>query len=136
MQGTHTASNTDAPRTSRFRIGLAWVVGVLAVLLTLFLGWSVIDALTGDYVGGEIDFVRAIVVAVAVFATLAWIGAVALWKSGRDRSRHSRLLNTGLLMTLAGAAGVQALSTTPLWVGALAVFMIGLAMAAIGAARM
>jgi len=136
MHHTHTTSRLPSSGTSRIRTVFGNVMGVVAVLMTLYLGWGVYDAITGEYIGGEVDAIRVVLGLGAVLTILAWVGAVALVKSGSDRSRHSELLTGGLWTILVGAIGVNALSLTPLWVPALGVVVVGLLLAVIGVVRM
>jgi hypothetical protein len=136
VHNAHATSHPDSAGTSRIRTVFGGILGVVAILMTPYLGWVVYDAITSDYVGGEVDAVRAIIGLITVLTVLAWVGAVALTKTGRDRSRHSLMLNAGLWIVLAGAVGVYALSLTPLWVVALGIVAAGLIMAVVGVARL
>lgn len=137
MQNAHHIHELGVPDRSAIRTGFGWALVAVSVPLTLFFGWGVFDGLTGNYIGGEVAMVWAIVGAAGVLTAFAWIGSVALIKSGHDLSRRSRLVSTGLIVALLGSAGVIAVPTTaPLLVALLGVVAIGLAVAAVGVIRM
>ncbi|MEN8114007.1 MAG: hypothetical protein ABFS21_06430 [Actinomycetota bacterium] len=143
MQSAHPTSEIRSTDGSAIHTGIGWMLGAVAVPMTLFFGWGVIDALTRDYVGVEAAIVWFIVEVAGFLATLAWVGAIALIKSGRDRSRRSRLVPIGLttallgaLWTLVLAAGVAGGLPIALWPVTAAIAVIGLITALVGAIRM
>ncbi len=136
MQNAHHSSEIGTTDGSVLRTGFGWALGAIAVLLTLFAAWGSVDLATHDYIGGEVAIVQALIGTTIVLATMAWVGAIALIKSGRDRSRHSSLLSIGLVVAILGAIAVSALPVHSLWAVPLGVIGVGLVMSVVGAIRM
>jgi len=85
MQDTHLQSSTEPEHLHRVRTVAGWLLLALATALTLFVGYEFYDSLTGDYVGGEVATVWVITGFVGVLAAVAWVAAVALVRSGKNR---------------------------------------------------
>lgn len=136
MQNAHDARELGSPDRSAIRTGFGWALVAIAVPLTVFFGWGVFDGLTGDYIGDEVAMVWVVLGAVGVLTAFAWIGAVALIKSGHDLSRRSHLVSTGLILALLGSIAVVVVPTTaPMLIVLLSAVAVGLVTAAVGAIR-
>jgi len=60
------------------RRAIGIIVALDALMLTGFFGFALVDAITGDYEGGERDVAAFITLLAGVLAFLVWIAAVVL----------------------------------------------------------
>jgi hypothetical protein len=84
MQSTHPQPIRESQRPGPIRTAIGRLLVVLASALTLFTGWGVYDAITGDYVGAEVDTVWYLVGFAAVLTGLVWAAAIAFVRHGRS----------------------------------------------------
>jgi hypothetical protein len=85
MQDVHLQSSTEPGHPHRVRTVAGWLLLALATALTLFVGYLFYDSLTGDYVGDEVATVWVITGFASVLAAVAWVAAIALARSGKNR---------------------------------------------------
>ena len=81
MLGTPLPHRRD-PARHRLPHTAGWLLVMVATSLTVLFGYMIVDAATGDYVGGEVNAVWALTAIEGVLTGATWTGAVALLRIG------------------------------------------------------
>ena len=63
---------------------VGWILVVVAAALTMLLGYMLVEALTGTYIGGELAIVWALTGLEAVLTAGTWTAAAALLRTGHS----------------------------------------------------
>lgn len=85
MIGTDATDKDRRPPIGIVRRVFGYVVAAAALGLTAMLGVGVFQAMTGDFVGGEVEFVWTVVAFVAGVTAVVWAVAVMILKPPRKR---------------------------------------------------
>ncbi len=84
------------------------VLAVLALLATFGLGLTIYQALTGDFVGGEVDLVWMITAMVGVVSAGLWAGTLLILSHEKNRKRLFTFLGGAAVIALVLGVGMGA----------------------------